>query len=140
MSRENVEIVRRIYEATSRRDRETVLSLYHPEVEWDMSQHAYGEMFSEQKPRLGRDSVREWFREWYDAFEDFEHACDELIDAGDQVVSVGTDRATGRTSGAAVERRMAGVWTVRDGRVVRVVWYESREQALEAIGRAPGSH
>src|SRR5918992_184524 len=37
MSRENVEIVRRVYEAAARRDSATVLALYDPEVELDNS-------------------------------------------------------------------------------------------------------
>ena len=45
MSRENVELVRRVYEAAARRDSETVYDLYDPDVEWDMTRHPYGEMF-----------------------------------------------------------------------------------------------
>jgi len=33
MSQENVEVVRRAWEASARRDNESVLRLYHPEVE-----------------------------------------------------------------------------------------------------------
>lgn len=37
-------------------------------------------------------------------------------------------------SGAEVAlTQMAGVWTIRDGKVVRVVWFASREEALEAV-------
>jgi hypothetical protein len=28
----------------------------------------------------------------------------------------------------------AGVWTIRDGRIVRVAWFGSVEEALEAVG------
>jgi ketosteroid isomerase-like protein len=101
-----------------------------------MTRHPYGEMFEGEGRRVGREGIRAWFREWYEAFEDFEHRCDELIDAGDLVVSVGTDRARGRESGARVERHLAGAWTVRDGQVVRVAWFPSREAALEAAGHS----
>lgn len=37
MSRENVEVVRRIYEAGARREGAAVLSLYDEDVEWDNS-------------------------------------------------------------------------------------------------------
>ncbi len=37
MSEENVEIVRRVYEAAASRDAETVLALYDPDVELDAS-------------------------------------------------------------------------------------------------------
>ena len=133
MSQENVEIVRRVYEASARRDTETVLSLYASDIEWDMRRNPYGELF-ETDVRIGHAELRAWFREWYAAFEDFEHECDELIDAGDHVVTVGTDRCRGRESGVQVERTLAGVWTLRNGKVVRVVWFASKEQALHEVG------
>jgi ketosteroid isomerase-like protein len=37
MSQENVEIVRRVYDAAARHDAATVMALYDPEVEWDNS-------------------------------------------------------------------------------------------------------
>jgi ketosteroid isomerase-like protein len=37
MSQENVELVRRVYDAAARRDAATVLALYDPEVELDNS-------------------------------------------------------------------------------------------------------
>ena len=44
MSQENVELVRGIYDAVARRDSESVLALYDPEVEWDMSRGAWREL------------------------------------------------------------------------------------------------
>jgi ketosteroid isomerase-like protein len=134
MSQENVEIVREVYEASARRDRDAVLSLYDPDVEWDVSQHPMGKVF-EQGTRRGHEGLVGWFRDWYEVFEDFEHSLDELIDLGELVVSVGTDRGRGRSSGVEVARTICGVWTVRDGKVVRVVWFPSREDALAAAKR-----
>jgi uncharacterized protein len=134
MSQENLEIVRRVYEASARRDTATVLSLYDPGVEWDMTHHPYGEMDEGGGSRFGHEGLRAWFRDWYEVFEDFEHECDDLIDAGEHVVSVGTDHAQGRESGVQVHTQLAGVWTIRHGKVVRVVWFASVEDALEAVG------
>jgi hypothetical protein len=61
-----------------------------------------------------------------------EDDCEELIDAGEHVISVVTSRARGRVSGLEVE--CTGVWTIHEGKVVRVEWFESREEALEAAG------
>jgi ketosteroid isomerase-like protein len=92
MSRENVEIVRRVYEAAARRDTEAVMSLYDPEVEWDTSQHPMGQMSSRLGLTRGHEGLRAWFRDWYEVFEDFDHELQELIDTGEHVVSVGIDR------------------------------------------------
>src|ERR671931_370694 len=59
MSRENVEVVRRLYEAARRGDAETVLSLYHREVELDFSRIPHATVIGStpnacRRPRLGR--------------------------------------------------------------------------------------
>jgi hypothetical protein len=59
---------------------------------------------------------------------------EELIDAGDHVVSVVTTQGRGRVSGAEVEMTHAGMWTVHQGKVVRVVWLGTREEALKIAG------
>jgi ketosteroid isomerase-like protein len=135
MSRENVEIVRQIYDAAARRDAATVLALYDPEVEWDFSRGGVGGM---QEPGLyrGHEGIQSLFRQWYEAWESVEDDCEELINGGEHVVSVVTRRGRGRASGAEVEAHAAGVWTIRSGRVVRVVWFPTRAEALEAAGQS----
>ena len=135
MSQENVETVRRIYEASG--DAEAVLALYDAEIEWDMTRHPMSQMLQRNALLHGHAALRGWFHEWYAVFEDFEHHLDELIDAGgDYVVSIGTDTGRGRASGVDVNRRIAGVWRVQSGKVTQVVWFDRPEQALEAAGLA----
>jgi ketosteroid isomerase-like protein len=68
-------------------------------------------------------------------WENLEDNIEELIDAGDDVISIVTTRARGRASGVEVEwKDNAGVWTIRDGKVIRVVWLPTRAEALEAAG------
>jgi ketosteroid isomerase-like protein len=134
MSAENVEIVRRVYEAAARRDSEAVMALYDPEVELDngglgLPGYGTGEI------ARGHEELRRFFRDWHEAWDNIEYDYDELIDAGgDRVVSVVTRHGRGRASGLEVEMPAALVWTVRDGKVVRVVWFKSRGDALEAAG------
>ena len=89
-----------------------------------------------RRSRVGHAGLRTWFHDWYEAFEDFEHECLDLIDADEHVVSVGIDRAHGRESGVRVDRRIVGVWTIREGKVARVVWFESIEEAREFASQA----
>ena len=42
--------------------------------------------------------------------------------------------ARGKRSGAPVERRDGRVWTIRDGKPVRLEYYGSRAEAFEAAG------
>lgn len=134
MSQEDVEMVRRVYEASARRDTEAVLALYDTDVEWDSSRSPLGRLMGEQGICRGHEGLRKWFREYYEAW-DIVNDYKDLIDAGEHVVSVATGRARGRASGAEVElAEYAAVWTVRDGKIVRVVWFPSLEEALEAAG------
>jgi ketosteroid isomerase-like protein len=132
MSEENVEVVRRLYEAIARRSTEDVLALYDPDVEWDMSGYPYGEML--EKRSRGHAGLRAFWRELYEAWEEYEHDLRELVDAGDHVISVVTDRGRGRASGAEVEISAYGVWTIRDGRIIRVRWLRTRAEAFNAAG------
>ena len=56
----------------------------------------------------------------------------EVVDAGEQVMSVVATRGRGLASGVEVEREHAGLWTVRAGTITRVEWFDSREEALQA--------
>lgn len=135
MSEQNVEIVRQVFDAVARRDTAAVLALYDPELEWDHTHGPFRQLMGGRAVYRGHDGLRAWFREWYDAWESVDAEIEELIDAGERVVSVLNYRGTGRVSGVEVEfTRMAGVWTIRAGRVVRAAWFGTRTEALEAAG------
>jgi ketosteroid isomerase-like protein len=134
MSQADVEVVRRIYEAVARRDTATVLALYDPEVELDGSRLPESGLSGKQHPLRGHEGLRSLHREWNQEWSSAEDHCDELIDAGEHVVSIVTRRGRGRTSGVDVNTRRAGVWTISEGKVVRTVWFPSVGEALRAAG------
>ena len=134
MSQENVQIVREAFDREARRDPD-VLDLYDPDVEMDFSASPFADFMTTSARLRGVDEVRSRFRDWYEAFDNVETDVDELIDAGEHVVVVFTYRGRGRASGAEVEwKRMAGLWTFREGKVVRVAWLRTRAEALQAVG------
>ena len=135
MSQENVEIVRRIYDAVARRDVQSILALYDPDIEVRFSPGTLADRIGEAGSFHGHEGLRAFDRELRQAFEDFETNYDELLDAGERVVSVARYRATGRRSGIEIDGPpQFGIWTVRGGRVIRVDWFDSRAEALEAAG------
>jgi uncharacterized protein len=136
MSQENVEVVRSVYAAAGRGDAEAVLALYDPQVELDNS--ALEVVGWGGRVYRGHEEMRRFFREWHDAWEVVDYDFDDLIEApNDHVISIVTRRARGRASGAEVTLELALLWTIRDERVVRVVWFSSREDALAAAETAP---
>jgi ketosteroid isomerase-like protein len=132
VSRDNIEIVRQVFEAVGRHDRAAVFSLYDADVELDLTRVPVGGLTGQAIYR-GHDGLRKMFRDWYEAFE-YQEQYDELIGRGDQVVSVSTGRGRGRASGTDVEASFYLVWTLRHGQVVRIVWYLTRDEALAAAG------
>ena len=132
MSRENVEIVRRIYAAERGGEAASLLELYDPDVEL-VAAGSLGHLVGGGTYH-GYDGLRTFYRAYYDAWKHVDYAVDELIDAGESVVSLVTNRGRGRASSIALEWQVPGVWTFKDGKIVRVTFFSSREEALEAVG------
>jgi ketosteroid isomerase-like protein len=134
MSRENVEIVRHGWDAFERGDGEAALAPFAFDVEFDVSRDIWGDVVGGGLYR-GVEGIADWLRDLYEAWETFEMKAEEVIDAGgDQVITVLSARGRGRASGLEVEHHPAGVATLRDGKVARLVWYPNRAEALEAVG------
>jgi ketosteroid isomerase-like protein len=130
-SKNDVEIVREIYDAVARRDFESVLALYDPEVVWDFSRSPYSSVAGASVYH-GLEGLRQWWRDWGEAWADYEDRLKDVFEAGKHVVCAIDTTGRGRASGAPVEMEQFGVWTLRDGKVTHVAWFASREDALRA--------
>jgi ketosteroid isomerase-like protein len=137
MSQQNVEVVQRVFDAVARRDTAAVLALYDPKVEWDTSRGSLGELLGGTVYH-GHEGLRSLFHQLHEPWESYEDHLEELIDAGgEEVITVVTTRGRGRATGIEVEQRhQAAVWTIRNQKVARVVWFSTRAEALEATGLA----
>src|SRR5215208_1182080 len=129
MSQENVEIVRRIYEAVRTGDLDTANSYIHPEIEF----HTYA-YSPEAGVYRGRRAVRQYNEGLWDQFESLVIDVEDLVDAGDRVVVMSTQHATPKGGGQAITARLAEVWTIRDGLLAERRSYSSKPEALEAVG------
>jgi ketosteroid isomerase-like protein len=129
---QNVEVVRAIYEAWAKHGLEAGLRYLDDGVEWDLSRR-------QLDPGIyrGREGVREYVREAREAYSRMGNELEGLFEAGDKVVALLIFRGTGRSSGAAVQARIANVWTLREGKVIRMEYFGNREEALAAAGLVP---
>jgi ketosteroid isomerase-like protein len=128
MSQENVEIVRRILDAYLAGDFQTALGRIDPEVEFDLSMRPDGKVYR------GHDGIAEGLRTWTGAWEDYSLEITELIDAGEHVIAVDRQSGRGKGSGMLLEHSFSNVYTLRDGKVIRVAVFANREDALRAAG------
>jgi ketosteroid isomerase-like protein len=134
MSQENVELVRKGWQAFERGDIDGFLSLNDPAVVWDHRHYASGEF---DPVYYGRDGIERFLGEWREFFEGFYAHAEEFIDAGEAVLVRVRQGGRGKTSGATVESPPYWVISrVRDGLVVRIEFYRHEAEALKAVGLA----
>ena len=128
MSQENVEVIRHWFEL--QRDPKTFFGLLDPHVVFINYASA-----PEPGPFVGHDGVREWVKNFRSGLGDFRIDATEIIDAGgDQVIVAQRVHGTGARSGAPYEHRFSSLFTLLNGRIVRVQGFETHAQALEAAG------
>ena len=130
MSQQNVEIVRRSFEAIGRWDIDALLELYDPEITFLPLTGTR----VESGGYVGHDGVRAYFEEVAEIWSELQPRADDTRTTGDHVVVLGGCAVRGKGSGVESDDPMAWVLTVRDGKVTSHRGYRKREEALEAVG------
>jgi ketosteroid isomerase-like protein len=87
---------------------------------------------------VGLDEFLRGMNEWTGAFEEITTQVEEMIDAGDNVVVRHRMRGRGKDSGVEVDLAICQVVAVRDGKLIRMHDYSSRDEALEAAAQLQG--
>ena len=124
MSQENVEIVRAIYTQWS--NHQSADHLIDPDLEYVNPPYAVESGVSHGRTAL--DKVLE-------IFPDFRVEPERFVDAGEHVVVIGVARGTS-ASGVQAQWRQGYVWTVREGKAIRLRWFNQPSEALAAVGLA----
>src|SRR5918994_1972082 len=134
MSQENVEVLRRSFEAWNRNDWETLMACHAPDVvavppaEWP-----------EAETGTSRETLRHQFERAKAPWEEERVEVDEIRDLGDdRVLALYRWIARGRGSHVEVEHPVATLNTLRGGRIVRIEYFLDQSKALEAAGLRDG--
>jgi ketosteroid isomerase-like protein len=133
MSQENLELVRRGFEAFNRGGRESPASdaMLAPDVVWEV---AIGVADFDGVCR-GRTSVRRFWRTFMAELGDMRIEVEELVDCEEASSASPALVSRGRHSGAIpAGQRTFPVFTVADGLIVRYQLFARREPALDAAG------
>jgi uncharacterized protein len=128
VSRSNVELARRAFRAFEQRDMNAIEDLCTPDVEFDWSRRLL-----DPTVIRGYEGIRRFFEEVDGIFDEIVFEEEEILDLGDEVLVVNTGRFRGRTSGVDVTARGAIVWTIRDAKLVRFRFYQTKEDALDDL-------
>ena len=134
MSQENVEIVRQVIAAHRSDDLEAgkkaFLALWDPSCEYIRVTAAL-----EPQTYRGHDGIRRYLSDMADDWEEWRAEAGEILDVSeDTVVATGRFHGTGKSSGVPVQARLAAVFVLSEGKILRGHTYPSREEALEAVG------
>jgi ketosteroid isomerase-like protein len=136
MPTDDVELVRRGYEALNSGDLEGALALFHPDVEVRMAKDGrtvLGLDFDESY--RGVDGFIRFLARVGDALDDARWEPEEYIDAGENgVVVLIRMTARGRASGLKIDQPMAHLCRMRDGKLVAHETFWERANALRAAG------
>lgn len=125
MSQENVEVVRKLFRTLERNEAEALLQLFDEEVEWSPVEGNYH----------GIQGVGAAWTDWMESWDQHRIEPEEFIESGeDRVLAVIRLTARGEGSGMEIDQRFFQVYTVRKGKIVRMVEYVDRAPALEAAG------
>jgi uncharacterized protein len=125
---DDVETLRSAYEALNHGDTEGALAVLDEDAEW--SEHSD---LPEAGVYRGRAAIRAFLEQFLESWQDFHQETEELIAGESCVLIMLRSRVRGKGSGVAVEARYAHLWTMADGRGVRVDAYLDREEALRAL-------
>ena len=131
MSQENVELVRRGFDAFNRRDRSAWLALAHPDLEWLPPAD-----WPENAMVCGSEAVWDFAVKSNEPWEKgFSYELIELIDCENDVVAAHVGRRVrGKASGIEAEFEYWAVLTFSNGKLLRSELFTDRAQALEAAG------
>ena len=130
MSQENVEVVRAGFELWRDGRMGEWIETLDAGFEWDISAHPLPDF-----PDRGRgEAFVGHMGDYVSGWTDYEASSKELIDRGDDVVVIMHERARMPDSDTMLDRDLPNVWTVRDGRAVRLRVFKTRAEALEATG------
>lgn len=130
MSRENVELVRRAFEAGGANRADAVLPFLPEDVVWYAPPG-----WVEEREYRGYDGVRRAMAVWSDTFDDYRAEIAEVREAGERVVVLVWQLGKVKGSDEEVRQKMGVIYAdFRDGTIGEARFYFTWEDALEAAG------
>lgn len=129
MAEGNVERMRRGLDAFNRADKAAWLAEFDPDAVMVPARQ-----WPENAPVRGAEAIWDFYRAVGGTWAEGASQVGEVIDSADKVLVNYRRDARGKASGAAVEFNYWQIATFREGKAVRLEWFATRAEALEAAG------
>lgn len=133
MSKENVAVIKGIYEAFGRGDVPAVLGAMTPDIVWNEAENF---PYADRNPYVGPQAVLEGvFGRVLADWEGFQVVPEEILDAGETtVVMLGRYRGTHKVTGKAKNPQIVHVWRITNGKASRFQQYADTLHTARAAG------
>jgi ketosteroid isomerase-like protein len=129
MTAEDIDLIRRMFEAFNAGDVEGMVALTHPDAEvYPMRAQLEGRAYR------GHEGIREMIADITEDWDDLEMVTQKFVEGDDATAVTGRLRGRGKASGVDVDVPMGWVWRVRDHRAIYAKAYSEEADALRAAG------
>ncbi|MBS0192364.1 MAG: nuclear transport factor 2 family protein [Planctomycetes bacterium] len=125
---QNLRLVQGLYEAFGARDRERILEIMHPEIEWIQNEGFPGGGLHKGAVHVLDDVLSQFRHDW----DNWRARVTEWHDAGATVIAIGVYEGTYKATGKQLVAAFAHVYDIKDGRVVRFRQFTDTALILEA--------
>jgi ketosteroid isomerase-like protein len=133
MSKENVAIIRGVYEAFGRGDVPAVLGAMSPDIVWNEAENF---PYCDRNPYVGPQAVLEGvFGRILADFDGFAVKPEEILDAGDTVVMLGRYGGACKDTGRTMNLQVVHVWRLNSGRIAQFQQYADTLQVARVMAR-----
>jgi ketosteroid isomerase-like protein len=133
LSSANQRVVERLFEAFNRGDVQAQLALLHEDYEWRPAFTGGGLL--EGRAYSGHDGYLRYLEQQSETWAEIQLDLEEMKDLDrERVLGLASIRACGH-HGVPVEQPFAGVWTVREGKLVAGRAFRGLREAEEDTGR-----
>jgi ketosteroid isomerase-like protein len=133
LSQQNIELVRAAYEAFSRGDIPGVFDTMDDDVQFVLAENS---LYDRGTPYCGKADIGgNMFARIGAEWDGFTIVIEALHDAGDVVVMQGRYRGTYKATGRQSNVQVVHIWTIRDGKLVRMQQYADTAAMREIAGQ-----
>jgi ketosteroid isomerase-like protein len=126
----SLDAIQRVYQEWGRGNWRPKFDIYDDEMEWGWSDEFPGLAGVYRDPAERNERLLEWLSPW----EHWTCEPEDYVVHGPHVVALCIYRGRGKGSGVLVETKGAHLWTLRNGKAIRLEVFADRARALAAIG------